>query len=180
MAFDPIPKPSFSRRSEMRWLTCGLATAVAALVLPQIAATEGPQGPVPPGPEMLFRLLDANHDGVISENEIPADAPEPLRGLLKAADKKGDKKVTLEAFMAAVKEHPPAMPPFGAPMQGMPGGMIPPSVPVVRRRASCRTVLQEFPHRDRWTKRPDLKALFAKMDKDKDGKADGRGVHRRD
>ena len=71
----------------------------------------------PPGPEILFKFLDANHDGVISEDEIPRDTPEPLKALLKAADKKGDKKVTLEEFMAAVKEHPPAMPPSECPVE---------------------------------------------------------------
>ena len=95
----------------MRRTMWSLATVVAVLVLPQIVAAGESKTPGPPGPEMLFKLLDANHDGVISEDEIPANAPEPLKALLKAADKKGDKKVTLDEFMAAVKEHPPAMPP---------------------------------------------------------------------
>ena len=101
----------------MRKMVWSFATVVAVLVLPQIVAAEEPQRPLPPGPEMLFKLLDANHDGVISEDEIPAGAPEPMKALLKAADKKGDKKVTLEEFVAAVKEHPPVMPPFGMPAE---------------------------------------------------------------
>ncbi|MEI8375188.1 MAG: hypothetical protein WCJ35_20400 [Planctomycetota bacterium] len=78
----------------MRKIVWIIATVVAVVVLPQTLAAEESKTPGPPGPEMQFRLLDANHDGVISEDEIPAGAPEPLKSLLKAADKKGDKKVT--------------------------------------------------------------------------------------
>ena len=160
----------------MHKMVWSLATVVAVFVLPQIVAAEESKRPGPPGPEMLFKLLDANHDGVISEDEIPADAPEPLKALLKAADKKRDKKVTLEEFVAAVKEHPPVMPPFGMPggmpmpgmggmmpMTGMPGRMMPPFCP------SGPTV-GVMPHGGPLGKEPDLKALFAKMDKNNDGK----------
>ena len=161
----------------MRKMVWSLATVVAVFVLPQIVAAEESKRPGPPGPEMLFKLLDANHDGVISEDEIPADAPEPLKALLKAADKKRDKKVTLEEFVAAVKEHPPVMPPFGMPggmpmpgmggmmpMPGMPGGMMPPFCP------SGPTAGVMPSHGGPLGKEPDLKALFAKMDKNNDGK----------
>ena len=50
------------------------------LVLPQMVAAGELKTLGPPGPEMLFKLLDANHDGVISEDEIPANVPEPLQG----------------------------------------------------------------------------------------------------
>ena len=59
----------------MRRTMWSLATVVAVLVLPQIVAAGESKTPGPPGPEMLFKLLDANHNGVISEDEIPADAP---------------------------------------------------------------------------------------------------------
>lgn len=167
----------------MRSTMWSLATVVAVLVLPQIVAAEEPKPLGSPGPEMLFKLLDANHDGVISDEEIPADAPEPLKALLKAADKKGDKKVTLEEFKAAVKEHPPAMPPFGMPgsmsvpgmgggmpMPGMGGGMMLPFGPGGRAAGRMPHVPSGFPQVGPLGKEPDLKALFAKMDKNKDGK----------
>ncbi len=167
----------------MRSAMWSLATVVAVLVLPQIVAAEVLRPLGPPGPEMLFKLLDANHDGVISEDEIPANVPEPLKALLKAADKKGDKKVTLEEFTAAVKEHPPAMPPFGVPggmpmpgmgsgmpMPGMPGGRMPlfgPGGPAVGWMPPGPSGFSQL---GPLGKDPDLKALFAKMDKNKDGK----------
>ncbi len=167
----------------MRRTMWSLATVVAVLLLPQIVAAEESKTPGPPGPEMLFKLLDANHDGVISADEIPADAPEPLKALLKAADKKGDKKVTLEDFMAAVKEHPPAVPPFGMPggmpmpgmgggmpMPGMPRGMMPPFGPSGPAAGCMPHVPSGFPQVGPLWKEPDMKALFAKMDKNKDGK----------
>jgi hypothetical protein len=160
-----------------------LATVVAVLLLPQIVAAGESKTPGPPGPEMLFKLLDANHDGVISEDEIPADAPEPLKAFLKAADKKGDKKVTLEEFMAAVKEHPPAVPSFGMPggmpmpgmggrmpMPGMPSGMMPPFGPGGPAAGRMPHVPSGSPQVGPLCKEPDLKALFTKMDKNKDGK----------
>ena len=59
----------------MRSTMWSLATVVAVLVLPQIVAAEEPKPLGPPGPGDAFQVLDANHDGVISEDEIPADAP---------------------------------------------------------------------------------------------------------
>ena len=98
-----------------------LVMAVTILALPQIVVAEESAKDGPPGPEMLFKHLDVNHDGMIAEDEIPADLPEPLKALLKTADKNGDKKVSLEEFTAAVKEHPLPPPPFGMPPFG-PGG----------------------------------------------------------
>ena len=96
-------------------------------VLPQIVKAEEPEKAGRPSPEMLFRHLDANHDGVISEDEIPPDAPEPLVALLKAADKKGNMKVSLEEFMAAFKEHPLPGPRCGVPVApGQQSGNMPP------------------------------------------------------
>ncbi len=123
----------------MRKVAWIVLTAAAVLVLPRVVVAQDGPKPCPPDPEMLFKHL-ANHDGVILVAGIPADTPEPLAALLKAADKKGDGKVTLEEFVAAAKEHPlPPPPPFGPP----PG---------------------------RFGKRPDLKELLQKWDKDKDGK----------
>ena len=69
-----------------------IATVVAVVVLPQILAAEESKTPGPPSPEMLFRLLDANHDGVISEDEIPADAPEPLKALSRLLTRRATRR----------------------------------------------------------------------------------------
>ena len=62
-------------------MRCGVWRRSSRFVLPQIVAAEVLRPLGPPGPEMLFKLLDANHDGVISEDEIPANVPEPLKAL---------------------------------------------------------------------------------------------------
>jgi hypothetical protein len=119
---------------------------------------------------MLFKRLDANHDGVITQDEIPANAPEPLKALLKAADKNGDKKVTLEEFKAALKEHPLPKPPCGAPF-GAPRGMTPPFAPGGGPGTGFWPPCPlGRPYGGPLGKAPDFKKLFAEFDKDKDGK----------
>ena len=173
----------------MRTMLLSLATALAVL-LPQCAAADEPKKPGPPDPEMLFKHLDANHDGVIAEDEIPAGAPMPLKMLLRIADKKGDKKVTLDEFRAAVKEFPLPGPPFGPPgphpggnamfgffggpmpggMPGGPGGMQPPFAPGAPAMGFGPHGPNGPPHGGPRGPMPDPKELFEKMDKDKDGK----------
>ena len=166
----------------------GFAMLVAFVAMPQVTQADKPEKAGPPGAEMLFRLLDANHDGVISADEIPADAPAPLKALLKAADKKGDKKVTLDEFLAAASEHLPPMPPFGMPrgpgrmpppppfgmplpgMYGMYGGMMPPCGPGAPGMGFWPPSPLGPPHDGLLGKAPDLKELFEKFDKNKDGK----------
>ena len=91
--------------------------------------------------------------------------------------------MTPKEFTAAVKEHPPAMPPFGVPggmpmpgmgsgmpMPGMPGGRMPlfgPGGPAVGWMPPGPSGFSQL---GPLGKDPDLKALFAKMDKNKDGK----------
>lgn len=163
----------------MRQMFLSSAMVVTFLFTPQIVVAEEPEKGGPPGPEMLFRHLDANHDGVISEDEMPADAPAPFKTLLKAADKNGDKNVSQEEFTAALKEHPLPRPPFGmrgepgqppCPMDGMPGGMMPPFPPGAPGMGFAPHGPQGSPHGEPQGKAPDLKALFEKFDKDKDGK----------
>jgi len=103
----------------------------------------------------MFQHLDQNHDGVITPNEIPDNAPPPLKALLKAADKKGDKKITKDEFLAAAKEHHEKM---------------------LRERPAKCPMAERGPKPPRMAGPPgerkpfDLKALFASMDTDKDGK----------
>lgn len=122
--------------NKMLWCVVLLA---AAMALP--AAAEEPKKDNAPGPEMLFKHADVNNDGVISEDEIPEDAPEPIQALLKAVDKNKDQKVSAEEFAAAIKDHPLPPPPMGGrPGRGEPG------------------------------QKPDPKEIFAKWDTNKDGK----------
>jgi hypothetical protein len=148
----------------MHKLLLSLVMAVMVLALPQIVVAEESAKDGPPGPEMLFKHLDANRDGVISEDEIPADMPEPMKALLKGANKNGDKKVSLEEFIAMVKEHPPVMP-----MHGMPGGMMPPFGPGGPPAGVMPHGPSGIPHGGPLGKEPDLKALFAKLDQNNDG-----------
>jgi len=81
---------------------------------------EGPGGPGGPRhhrppPPPLFAALDANHDGVIDENEI-ANAS----AALKTLDKNGDGKLTMDELMPPRPPwregagRPPGPPPGGA------------------------------------------------------------------
>jgi hypothetical protein len=151
----------------MRKILLCFAMAATVLVLPQVVKADEPEKAGPPSPEMLFKHFDVNHDGAISEDEIPAYAPEPLKDLLKAADKNGDKKVSLEEFMAAVKEHPLPEPPGGR--HGRRDGM-PPFGPGGPGMDDPRHGPPGPPHDGPRGKAPDLKELFGKFDKDKDGK----------
>jgi hypothetical protein len=110
----------------MHKILSSVLTALAVVLLPQwVAAQEGkrPDGPRPemrrqqPNPEVMFKRLDANGDGVITPNEIPAGAPERLKQLLKRADRNGDKKLALTELTEAMKR----LPPMGATRGGPPG-----------------------------------------------------------
>jgi Ca2+-binding EF-hand superfamily protein len=110
---------------------------------------------------MLFEHFDANHDGFVAEDELPPNLPEPIKAALKVVDKNGDKKISKDEFIAAVKDLP--LPP---PMAGGPGkcpfgpgfgGPTGPQAPGCPKDGDKR-------------KLPDAKEIFAKLDKDKDGK----------
>ena len=88
----------------MRRLLAMLSAAVAFLVVPQFVAAGEPPKPGPFNPEVMFQRLDANHDGVITADEVPAGAPERIKQFLIRADKNGDKKLTKEEYLAAVKD----------------------------------------------------------------------------
>jgi hypothetical protein len=174
------------------------AMVVTFLLTPQIMAAQEPERHGPPSPEMLFGRLDANHDGMISEEELPANAPEPLNALLKVADKDGDKNVSQEEFTAALKDHPLPRPPFAAqgepgqppchmppppgmpmpmvwmpmawmPVGGMPSGMIQPFPSGGPGMGFPPHGPQGPPHAGPQGKAPDPKELFQKLDKDNDG-----------
>jgi len=88
----------------MRKLLPRLLMTLAAVALPQIVRAQGSSEPPRPSAESLFKRLDVNKDGFITPDEIPAGMPERQKQMLIDADKKGDKKITLEELKAAFQE----------------------------------------------------------------------------
>ncbi|MBU4398483.1 MAG: EF-hand domain-containing protein [Planctomycetes bacterium] len=143
----------------MQRIMIGLLTAVAVVVLPSyLAAEEGkrPDRPRPdvhrkgPNPEMMFKRLDANRDNVVTADELPADMPEQFKKMLIRADENKDGELTLGELRNAFKHRRdghkakggPVMPPYGKNPKA--GGAKSP--------------------------KQTAKALFVRLDKDKDGK----------
>ena len=99
----------------MRRISFGLIAAIVVAALPSLlAAAEGkrPEGPPPgmqrqgPNPETMLKRLDANRDGVITRDELPADMPERIKFLLKRADANQDGKVELAELKKAIQPRP--------------------------------------------------------------------------
>jgi len=109
----------------------------------------GPGGPGGHGPGAMFDRVDKNKDGAITADELPKEAPDFVKEMLKKADKDGDKKVTKEEIQAAIKARmaahrggrgrgpgpggPAARGP-GRPGQGPPAARGPQRRPVEQRR----------------------------------------------
>jgi Ca2+-binding EF-hand superfamily protein len=91
----------------MRKLLPLLLMFMAAIALPQILQAEDSPKPERPNPESMFKRLDANKDGVITTDEIPAGMPERLKQMLIKADKNGDKQLTLDELKQAFKDRRP-------------------------------------------------------------------------
>jgi hypothetical protein len=93
-----------------------LLTGFIVVFLPQNLLAEDPAGPpgppnaqpARPNPEILFNRLDANHDGAITQDELPPDMPEMFKQLLFLADSNGDGKITLAELTAAINQHRPS------------------------------------------------------------------------
>ncbi|OHB73219.1 MAG: hypothetical protein A2V70_09445 [Planctomycetes bacterium RBG_13_63_9] len=90
----------------MRRLFPILLTAGAVVIVPLVAAAQDVEDkqPGPPGPEQLFKRLDANQDGKVTVDEIPDGAPDRLKAMLKRADANGDKELTLDEMTEARKK----------------------------------------------------------------------------
>ena len=92
-----------------------LLTGLIVVLLPQNLLAEDPAGPPGPSnaqppahnPEILFNRLDANHDGFITQDELPPAMPEMFKQLLLLADSNGDGKITLAELTAALDKHRP-------------------------------------------------------------------------
>lgn len=146
----------------------GSLTAWAGVVLSQALLAAEAGGPPRPGPEMMFKRLDANQDGRIVAEEIPPGAPERLKSALRRADTNGDEKVTAEEFVGALRRYPAGPPSTrsrrpgpprslaGGPPRGL-AGKLPPHARLPRAGGPSPRL-------------PDPKALFARWDRDRDGK----------
>jgi len=53
-----------------------------------------------------FARLDANHDGKLTRDEVPKDAPDRLKAMLRKADRNDDQVVSQEEWNAVAKRHP--------------------------------------------------------------------------
>jgi len=147
-------------------LLAGLAVAMLSLEVwaGEPKKGEGPRGFAPGNPEALFNRLDKNHDGFITADEIPPGAPEPLKAFLQRADKTGDKKLTLQELKEAWKAGPP-----GPPWAGRVGPLRGPQGQIAGPRPPERSPAGPPPSHGGPFQLPDLKTLFAKMDKNHDG-----------
>ena len=90
----------------------GILAAAMVAVLPQWAAAadeKRPERPRPevkqerPNPEMMFQRLDANHDGVITADELPAGMPDRMKEVLKRAIAAHDGKLTRDQMAEVAK-----------------------------------------------------------------------------
>ncbi|MBI2823546.1 MAG: EF-hand domain-containing protein [Planctomycetia bacterium] len=121
-----------------------LLAALAVMVLAGWAwADDKLEAAAGPDAAGLFKQLDANSDGFVTEDEVPADKQRLLRRLMRTADKDKDGKLSGEEFAAG--------------LQG--------SRPERTQEAGA-----EPPRRPGGDGRPDPAALFRRMDTNGDGK----------
>ncbi|GDY07411.1 hypothetical protein LBMAG52_08970 [Planctomycetia bacterium] len=104
------------RKQGMTWMRLGnwklgvvAAVAAVALAASSASAADAPagvggppwaRGGQGPRPFMLFQIFDADEDGALTEDEVPA----PVWSRLSAADLDGDGAVTREEIMAHLQK----------------------------------------------------------------------------
>ncbi|MFZ5831628.1 MAG: hypothetical protein ACOY3P_16200 [Planctomycetota bacterium] len=81
-----------------------LVTMATVAALPQLAAAADENVGGRSGPSMLLERLDKNDDGVIDASEVPEGTPEAIKGMLKRADKDGDKRITKEELAGVAED----------------------------------------------------------------------------
>jgi hypothetical protein len=143
------------------------------------ASTRGPQAP---RFEVLLERLDANDDGKVALDEIPERAPGHFKAMLKRADRNEDKVITRDELAAAARQFRPPGPAPGSRRPGPPSaasrrpgpsrspGRGAPRGPMHARFMRGGDGPQPFGPRGARPQPPDPKALFARLDRDKDGK----------
>jgi len=167
----------------MRRISFGVVAAIVVAALPSwLAAAEGkrPDGPPPgmqrqgPNPETMLKRLDANRDGVITRDELPADMPERIKFLLKRADANQDGKVTLAELKKAIQPRPEGR---RAKAPEAPRGKQARPAPPKPNKSKAAPVKQARPQ----AKKPAVpggpqaperaaRAIFNRLDKNQDGK----------
>ena len=63
----------------------------------------------------MFTRLDANHDGVVTKDEIPAGAPEGFKAILAKVVADHNGKLTKPELLEAMKKHRPGPRPQAPP-----------------------------------------------------------------
>lgn len=112
------------RRFTKLWLLGGLTAT--ALLLPQAnLRAEDEKKPTGPDPAALFKQLDKNNDGQLTEDEIPDEQQRLFKRLVRNADKNNDGKLTAAEFAEGLKNDQPRRPleqPINPALAGGQGG----------------------------------------------------------
>ncbi|HTM56745.1 MAG TPA: hypothetical protein VL175_22120 [Pirellulales bacterium] len=152
----------------MRWV-CLLSTAIMILSLAGYAVSAEPAEEA--NPTELFARLDANKDGQLSADELPAERKRLFERLLRTSDKNSDGKLSAEEFSAGLKrvgDSPAASEEPSRPRRPEGG---PPPERLFRRLDANRDgkiTPDEIPE----PRRERFKQLLARADRDGDGALD--------
>ena len=167
----------------MQRIVLGLITAIAIVAMPSyLAAGEGkrPQGPRPdmhrkgPTPDSIFKRLDANRDGVVKPNELPADMPEHFRMMLAKADKDKNGVLTAGELKQSMKHRPgpKAKAPKGPRGKNVKSCPVKKGCPVqkgMKKESPCKKGKAHPKKFNAEAHKKFAKAIFARLDKDHDG-----------
>src|SRR6185295_17362744 len=106
----PFTSPfSYLQEFTMRKVFGGCIAAAALMAAPALVSADEPKAGEG-GASPLFSQLDANNDGQITSDEIPADKKRLFEHLLTSADKDKDGKLSREEFAAGLKNQRPERP----------------------------------------------------------------------